>query len=396
VLVTGDVGFAGKRDEYDIAREWLRALCANLGCPEQNVWTVPGNHDVDQHEIKEGKVLRSFRSEVRDVELERLDDCLRDWLSDGSGPQLFRPFRNYIDFAGTFECDLGVERLSWHKDLFLNDGSTLRLLGLNSAMVSDDSDDDGENKLVVGAAQLRLEREQGVEYLVMCHHPPQWLRDADRFNDLVNSRSHLQLFGHKHKQRIETVNQSLRLYAGALHPDRTEMGWDPRYNVLTCEVTGAGENRKLAVSVYSRVWSDTETKFVADGDDKGNPERNYTFEIGAWSPPTRMKESDGKQSMVKSTHEVISTEDKAEDKSPRMDHTRRLIYRFLLLPYRKKVDIALRLDLLLDEDEGTDETELYRKLILRARTADKLADLWDHVEAEYKDAGSGDNPFKRA
>src|SRR5438552_241894 len=51
ILVTGDIAFAGLPEEFQVAKEWLGALCQRLKCPEQNVWTVPGNHDVDRQQV---------------------------------------------------------------------------------------------------------------------------------------------------------------------------------------------------------------------------------------------------------------------------------------------------------------------------------------------------------
>lgn len=43
VLVTGDVAFSGQCAEYERAASWLLEFCRAVGCPEENVWVVPGN-----------------------------------------------------------------------------------------------------------------------------------------------------------------------------------------------------------------------------------------------------------------------------------------------------------------------------------------------------------------
>jgi 3',5'-cyclic AMP phosphodiesterase CpdA len=48
ILVSGDIAFSGHEDEYKIAHGWLQRLCAKVGCPLENVWVIPGNHDVDR------------------------------------------------------------------------------------------------------------------------------------------------------------------------------------------------------------------------------------------------------------------------------------------------------------------------------------------------------------
>src|SRR4051812_43014010 len=51
VLVGGDVARIASTDEYEDARQWLDQVCEVGGCRESNVWTVPGNHDVDRTRI---------------------------------------------------------------------------------------------------------------------------------------------------------------------------------------------------------------------------------------------------------------------------------------------------------------------------------------------------------
>jgi hypothetical protein len=52
VLVTGDISFSGKRDQYGRAGFWLVDLCKAIACSEENVWMVPGNHDADRDRMK--------------------------------------------------------------------------------------------------------------------------------------------------------------------------------------------------------------------------------------------------------------------------------------------------------------------------------------------------------
>ena len=51
VVVTGDIAFAGMKEDYSVARLWLQELCARVGCEAKNVWVVPGNHDIDRQKV---------------------------------------------------------------------------------------------------------------------------------------------------------------------------------------------------------------------------------------------------------------------------------------------------------------------------------------------------------
>src|SRR5438128_6791558 len=49
ILLTGDIAFAGHQDEYEFAYHWLEEqLCPAAGCQIENVFVIPGNHDVNR------------------------------------------------------------------------------------------------------------------------------------------------------------------------------------------------------------------------------------------------------------------------------------------------------------------------------------------------------------
>jgi 3',5'-cyclic AMP phosphodiesterase CpdA len=65
ILVSGDIAFSGQSAEYDTAKSWLNRLCAALGCPPEDVWVVPGNHDVERAEVWGSFGLQLVRAGLR-------------------------------------------------------------------------------------------------------------------------------------------------------------------------------------------------------------------------------------------------------------------------------------------------------------------------------------------
>ena len=132
-----------------------------------------------------------------------LDGLLRGLLSEEESSRLlYEAPGPYNSFAGQFFCDLHPpERTIAQRDLFLNDGSILRLSGFNSAFVSSAADRKGD--LFIDPACLQLVRDRGVEHLVMCHDPYPWLRQGDALRDFLNDVARVHLFGHEHTNRIE-------------------------------------------------------------------------------------------------------------------------------------------------------------------------------------------------
>ena len=77
-----------------------------------------------------------------------------------------------------------------------------------------------------------------------------------------------------------------------------------------------------------------------------------------------------------------------------MDNARRLVYRFLTLPYHERIAIAQKLQLLEDEDKGVPDAELFQRFFQRAKERVLLGKLWNEVEAAHHvEANRSENPF---
>lgn len=274
VLITGDIAYSGREAEFEHATNWLRDFCRALGCPEESVWVVPGNHDVVRDKTK-SKITRMLHQGVRQDGSD-VDKELREIFSDAqSAAALLEPLADYNKFAGRFGCSISAEKHYWERDLMLACGTPVRLRGLTSALVS--NEEDRRTGIVLGAAQATVERAHGVLHMTLCHHPPEWLRDHDAVEDHLKSKVHIQLFGHKHSQRIDEINGKVRLVAGAMHPDRYEGGWLPTYNFL--EISRRDSDR-IGLRVYQRQWNQPDTNFVAWRDPNNGKDHREFFWTG--------------------------------------------------------------------------------------------------------------------
>jgi predicted MPP superfamily phosphohydrolase len=381
ILVGGDIAFNGAADEYEVAQEWIERLCPMLQTPIENVRCVPGNHDVDRECIRRSRTMRDCYGGLRKVPVERIHNELMDYLQE---PRVFyRKLEAYNRFAVRFGCDLSKARPYWEFDYELGDGTVLRIRGLNSTLISDDHDDDGANKLVVGEHQGVLQRADGVEYMILCHHPPQWLRDQDRIEDALDTRSRIQLFGHKHVQKLKPIGDTgLRISAGAVHPDRREPAWKPRYNWLQVAIQPGEAGCILEVTVYPRVWNDD--KFEPDYSSCGGQERLVQRiplaepvgrgRDGTARPETAMGDQPARDDPIAPTKPISS--------AASSDPARTLAHRYLSLSYVRRMAIAQALALVADVDEGVPQNELSRSVFRRARERGLLSELWDQVMQE--------------
>ncbi len=262
IFVSGDIAFSGSADEYESAKVWLSEICTRHGRTFSHVFCVPGNHDVDQTEIKEDSLLSLVHSDLRNAAPEGLDGVITKHMRDKSAPDvIYRPLTQYNKFAALFGCPISPQKPSWKAHFEMEDTSILRVWGLNSCLGSDHNDN--EYKTVsLGEHQIPAYI-PGVENLAICHHPPDWWQDGDKTKQGFIANTRIALFGHKHSQTMKTENGSLLVTAGAVHPDRREPDWRPRYNWLTVNLENDDAGRRLKVSVHPRLWND-DRRFDAD------------------------------------------------------------------------------------------------------------------------------------
>jgi len=397
ILVTGDIAFSGKKEEYQDASTWLERLCANVGCMPIQVWCVPGNHDVDRQVILERRSLRDARTNLRKCDPREIDREIGDYLAE---PTVFYvPIAAYnTEFAARFQCELTKDAPVWQKDFTLNDNSVLRLHGFNSVLISDSWDNDGEHKLVLGRHQYSgLTAQDGVEHVVLCHHPPEWLRERDEVEVALAATARIQLFGHKHSQRLVQINNTLRISAGAVGPCPREPSWQPRYNWVTVRITTLSGNRVMEICVFPKVWNPVTRAFDADYNSAGGREyRMYQLPLPTFAshaPAPVPAHVDHGLAEPKSEQAEPALEEAGVLDDPIMDHARVLAHRYFSLDYVKKMQIADRLGLHDDSDASLGGVELFLKHLERAKARGQLKELWDAVEVLHGDGTHPDNPY---
>lgn len=380
ILITGDLAYAGDPDEYIFALQWLKLLCERCGAELKNIFVVPGNHDVVR-EVASRPVIQSLHRDIRNTSDVSLDSIISGLLKDSeSGRLLYESLGNYNNFSNQFFCGLlPPERTIAKRNLILNDGSILCLSGLNSTFVSSESDDSTRELFVDPAAQ-QLTRARGVENIVLCHHPYNWLRRGDRLRDHLNDVARIHLFGHEHTNRIELARDYMRISASAAHPSRTEPSWEPGYNLIELEVLGNPTDRKLDVRAHVRVWQQRPGQFRAKMD-KENETFHQVINLDAWTMPIATAETDSATSLAPSTDKA---EHGAAHEPPRtdpMDTLRDISVRFFKLSLSKKSAIAGKLNLLEDEDMNQPDFERFRRALIRARDRGQVEELDHEIKA---------------
>lgn len=362
ILISGDIAYAGKVDEYTRAIAWLDEIFTLIKCDPGQLWCVPGNHDVDQSVHKIYPTLTDSYAVLR--KSERLGQSLQERLDNSSnGPLLFQPLQTYNEhFGAKYGCPTTCQKPFWEDTLWLNDGSRLRIRGINSAFCSSRADHEVNAPLVVGPMQTTFLRESDVTYLTLCHHPPDWIVDKEDFQQALNADVLVQLFGHKHLHKHTKIGNSVVLSSGAVHPSRSEKQWNPRFYIIALEVQGTPDARSLRVSIYPRVWDKESRSFLAGAD------LVEILDLPPWAAVTApTTPATGKESM------------------PIVANRKQLLHQFMLLPYHTQLSILHRLNLFSEEEMfSMPDTQLFVASFERAKQKNLVDALWEAIETEAK------------
>lgn len=394
ILLGGDIAFKGDPKEYEAAFDWLTELADACGCPLERVFVVPGNHDVDRSIITRSPPTQNAQQAITQAQPHERERVLRTQFGHPeTGRALFAPLAAYNDFAKLFNCqvypperlrrtpalppeqDVGLpERLYWKQDLPLGQDVRLRIYGLTSTLLSGAGGlDDTRDSLYLSPLQTVLDPVDDVVNLVICHHPPDWFMDQDDVEDAICGRAAIHLFGHKHRRRVTPTPTYIRFAAGAVNPDRYEVGWTPGYNLIHLEVVGVGPDRALNVEAHLLEWQTNPELYRPVVTPQGERVERYSIAIPSHAPRREVVPS----AITVETAEVVADADVEAAMSD--ENTRNLLFRFWNLTISQRREIALRLELI-DEDElSLPEAERYGRALLRAGERGQLDALAHEV-----------------
>lgn len=371
VLVSGDIGYSGKKSEYDDAAAWLDQVCAAGGCSTSSVYVCPGNHDVDRSVLLANGTIQDMHDAVRGKPSwhEQEAHLLRRLQEPAASRLLYEPLQEFNEFAARYECSFYSDAYAWDKDFPLNDGSILRLRGMNSALLSGPSDAAGT--LCLTSRAWTLQRHEGVEYMVMSHHPPSWLMDGNDAQSSFDAKSKIQLFGHEHDQRLLPGRDFVRLFAGSVNPHRPEPNWRPGYNFIDVSVENSEGQRHMIVAVRQREWSRQPFQFRSLQNLHGDDVDVSRIRLDPWnaSPTWETPPSPDEEKVMTSAQS-----------EPNGRPLRDVINQFFRLTTSQKNSIAGQLGLSDDSDRGLPDFERYKRALTRAREESKWEKLEEMVQ----------------
>ncbi|CAQ81923.1 calcineurin-like phosphoesterase (plasmid) [Aliivibrio salmonicida LFI1238] len=388
ILITGDIAFAGKQEEYEVAANWIDDLCSQTGCRKQNVYVVPGNHDVDR-QAADGVVVDALRRQLSEIKSKTdRDSQFCKFLSDTSaGNSILHPMQNYNTFAARYDCGISPENTHWNQKIKISEDIELNLRGITTTLFSSSKDNTG--KLIVDRRQTSFRQEPGQIYLSMMHHPCDWLIDSDDIKDQLDNHIQIQLFGHKHRSRWDSSDNCIRVSAISLHPDRGEAGYEPGYNIMDLKQKTIKDNKALIdVKVIVRVLQSSPMQFIS----KRFGDNDFILKTFSVTKSFKSKASDFKASQeIDSSFPPQDVDDILKDITdlkkiePKATlNLKELSYSFYKLSGSDKRDILNTLDLLTNDEWELPEVERQKVAFNRAVDNNSLQLIHDSIIKKVK------------
>lgn len=263
VCITGDISKSGSPDQYDAIQKNINDILAASGCPDDKIFMIPGNHD-----IQDFRDISPKLQEILKGASERDHYVNREVLNTIENYQPFyNKFSNYYDFIRKCgyknslpeEEERGLLKPWYSKRL---DDYPFRILGLNSAIFCLGS----LNKY----GQIRMGTDQFIKAylhdntpppsnseiaLILTHHPLQWFSETEYYElkTLMDRYSVIHLYGHIHKIDVNCLfslsgNTWLSIGTGSLYGDGgTE--YINTYNILSFDF------QKKEIQIRARRWN---------------------------------------------------------------------------------------------------------------------------------------------
>lgn len=282
IVVTGDIAFSGAPEEYQLARQFFDDLLQSTNLRKEQLFLVPGNHDVNRSAI-------SLAAQAIGEKLTDRQSANALLVTPADRKLVFARFKGYAAFVKAYlgkEWRFDDRRYFYVQRLNLA-GQQIALLGLNSAWLCA-SDQDKSDGLLIGERQARaaLEQADGADLkIALLHHPFDWLREFDQ-NDsvaMLTDGCDFILHGHLHQtaatQLMSPDSAATILACGACYETRE---FPNMYNWVQLDLAaGSG-------TVYLRRYSDLRGGFWAKDTlaYRNAPDGTYTFPL-----PSRLSPS---------------------------------------------------------------------------------------------------------
>ena len=269
IFFTGDVSQNASTEDYEASLEFVSKLLEISKVAKENIFIVPGNHDVNRHNVS--RLLDEQR-----LRWESNDDLLKV-IEDKRVMDLFlKRFDNYSKFLNNL---YGTTEAITHENYYYGHlrqlaGIEFGIVGLNSAWASHGGRQDS-NHIYVSEFQVdnALSKVSSAKIkIAILHHPLSWLYEHDMaaVENLLRLHCQVVLHGHIHRADFNLVNSlsasQIIIPAGAGFAHR---GYTNNYNITELDFD------KKTIRIAPRLYFDHHRKFLKDISSMGVDDRDY-------------------------------------------------------------------------------------------------------------------------
>ena len=269
VLVTGDIAYSGKAEEYDLARQFFDQLRVHSDVPKERIFCVPGNHDVDRS--RQTNAFDGARENLRTgSDVDALIGTTEELQS------LLARQENYLQFLESYFD--GQDRnwisggLAYVAKFEVNDVACA-VVGLNSAWLAEGGEVDHGN-LVIGERQAfdavdEASNEDAPPHIIlaMAHHPFRLLKEFDRLPVQHRIERDCHFFHHGHLHQAETRmggpsgSQCLTVATGASYAGREYGNSYSMVNLDVFEATRSVQSYQYDNSIGTYSFASVEDQY---------------------------------------------------------------------------------------------------------------------------------------
>ncbi len=269
VFITGDLAFAGKLEEYNSVSLFIKELQHRIGTPFENIYIVPGNHDVEREKIDSELIkLCQFKNKSEIDEFIRKDYFLH----------VQKKFKNFYSFLDSLDNSYKPAIDEYNSSVSYNIIRKIRDISIhltlfNSAWSSGHSFDNGtvydKGRLYLGSTQLpklNSNFEKADLKIALIHHPLNYLSDLESsdMNNFFLKNFDILLHGHLHRNNFQNIHQaagnSITIPTGALFQGD---------NLISSYNIGIFDNDSKDLLIKYRRYSDIQQCWIKDLDITG-------------------------------------------------------------------------------------------------------------------------------
>lgn len=180
IVVTGDIAWYGKRDEYEEALVWFKKLLNETGLTGKDITFCVGNHDVNRS-------YANTHRNINDNSIDEIDEIYDydnvhemelpiyeyDWFCEQLGVEPFE-----YPYKGKLECSYSIG----YKDVKFPSQNTIRLIAFNTALLSFmPKNVISDDKMWIGQKQVKFLLHYGVIPSSEVHYTMALFHHAERF-----------------------------------------------------------------------------------------------------------------------------------------------------------------------------------------------------------------------